>query len=190
MSNGFSISAQTTNASLNHISLGMSPLTISSLALTLLGPASFLFGWLVFALFGGPALLLAILVCSLPWIILTLNFGLQFLEVAFTAGGRNYRRTKTILRENQISISYYLRDYLGNNFIIVDEPRRLLSINGDVFSFDDVKKLSWESASRYTNRLDVTLKSGTKPIRSADLGSPDRLKSGFERLSNTLGFST
>lgn len=71
--------------------------------------------------------------------------------------------------------------------IVVDKARRLICCNGDVFGFDDVKRLGWQSGNGQ-HRLDFTLSSGANPVRNAELGYEEGLRIAFERLGNTLGF--
>ena len=68
----------------------------------------------------------------------------------------------------------------------MDEARRLICCNGDVFGFDDVKRLNWQSGNGQ-HRLDFTLSSGANPVRSAELGHEEPLRVAFERLGNTQG---
>ena len=76
----------------------------------------------------------------------------------------------------------------GDNVIVVDEARRLLCLNGDLFGFDDVKTVGWQSANN-KHQLEFTLKSGADPLRIVTLNTVDEVKAAFARLGNSLGFS-
>lgn len=168
--------------------LGMAPLLVCLLTFLAVGPGLLLLGLLI-ALSGGPGAILAVIFLgAIPWVLLTMFFGFKLIALLLMGGGLNYSRAKAAVREGRISVTYYLRDFMGDNLIVVDEPGRRLFVNGTVVDFDQIKNLGWESGNK-KHRLTVTLKSGVDPILSADLGSEDKLKSSFERLGNTLGFS-
>ena len=166
------------------IDIGMSPLMRWFWFFLVMGPG---LGLLAVGLFrvGGPGAGVIVVVGALPWAIAMMAICVKLLELLLTGGSLHYQRTKAALRDGRIGISYYLRG--AEDVIVVDEPRRLICCNGDVFGFDDVKRLSWRSGNnKYW--LDFTLSSGAKPVRSAELGYEEGLRTAFERLGNTLGF--
>ena len=167
-----------------HIDIGMSPLMRWFWFFLVVGPG---FGLLAFCLFsvGGPGAGVIVVVGALPWAIAMMAICIKLLSLLLTGGGLHYQRTKAAVRDGRISLSYYLRG--AEDVIVVDEPRRLICCNGDLFGFDDVKRLSWRSGNNQY-WLDFTLSSGAKPVRSAELGYEEGLRMAYERLGNTLGF--
>ena len=165
--------------------IGMSPLAVCGLTLLAVGPGLALVAALLVAA-TGPGGGFVIVFCIIPWLIVLAVLGIKFVLLLVTGGGLNYRRAKAALREGRIGVSYYLRG--SDDVIIVDDIRRLICCNGDVFSFSDVKRLNTETGPRQ-HRLDFVLSSGANPIRSAQLNHEVRLREAFERLGNTLGFN-
>ena len=131
------------------------------------------------------------LVAALVGVVSILAFGffsLRLVLLLMFAGGPCYRKTRAALAEGRIGLSYILRDVEGFNYVVVDEDRRLLTVHGDVFGFDDVRRVAWRIADN-KHLLDFTLKSGADPVRTADLGSEASLKQGYARLVNSLGLT-
>lgn len=164
--------------------IGMSPLLQCLLTFLVICPGMFLIGAL--ALSSGQSGAIIAVLGLIPWALGSMWFGLKLVVLLVTGGGINYRRTKAALREGRIGLSYYLRDGMGDNLIVVDEARRLLCLNGDVLGFDDVKRLNWQSVNN-KHQLEFSLASGANPLRTVSLGSENDLKSGYERLCNSLG---
>ena len=129
------------------------------------------------------------LVMFIPWLVVAGLFGIGFLKTLFGSGAVSYRRTRAAVREGRIGFSYGARSWLGDNIIVVDETRRLLCVNGEVIGFDVVRKLERQSSGNADN-LVIVLASGANPVRSVDFSSETRLKVAFERLCNSLGFSS
>ena len=169
------------------IDIGTSPLMRWFWLFLVLGPGLVLAAVCLFKA-GSPGAGAGIIVVvgALPWAIAMMAICIKLLVLLLTGGGLHYQRTKAALRDGRIGISYYLRG--AEDVIVVDEARRLICCNGDVFGFDDVKRLNWQSGNGQ-HRLDFTLSSGTNPVRSAELGHEEPLRVAFERLGNTLGFS-
>ena len=166
------------------IDIGSSPLTRWFWAFLVVGPGLVLVAFCLFSV-GGAGVGIIVVVGALPWAIAMMAICIKLLSLLLTGGGLHYQRTKAAVRDGRIGISYYLRG--AEDVIVVDEARRLICCNGDVFGFDDVKRLNWQSGNGQ-HRLDFTLSSGANPVRSADLGHEGPLRVAFERLGNTLGF--
>lgn len=188
MSDRVQASGSTPVAPRDHIELGMSPLLLAFLLFFVFGvgggPFLFVIGM---SGQGGGAVVALILV--LPWLFITAVLGIRVLTVLARGGARNHNRVKAAVREGRIGNSYYVRSWIGDNIIVVDEARRLLCLNGEILGFDSVRKLEWAS-DRTGSALKIVLASGANPIRNVDLGSEDVLKEGFERLCNSLGFNS
>lgn len=168
----------------SRIDIGMSPLMMWFLLFLAAGPGLVLLAvLLVKSTQFGPIL---VVLGMIPWAIAMMAIGIKLVILLLTGGGLHYRRAKAAVRDGRLGVSYYLRG--GDDVIVVDEARRLICCNGDVFGFDDVKRLNMQSANRQ-HRLDFILSGGANPVRSADLGHEEGLKVAFERLGNTLGFS-
>ena len=170
-----------------HSDLGMSPLLRSFLVFLGVGLGGLLFLVLAGTTSQGGAILA--LVLFIPWLVFTGLFGISLLATLLGSRALNYSRTKAAVSEGRIGISYYVRSWAGDNIIVVDEARRLLCVNGEILGFDAVRKVGWESGNT-TAKLEIVLVSGANPIRSVDLHSDTRMKAAFERLCNTLGFSS
>jgi len=165
----------------------MSPLLLAFLLFVGFGVGG---GPFLFVIGGsGPGGAVMALILVFPWLAITAVLGIRVLTVLARGGARNHNRVKAAVREGRIGNSYYVRSWIGDNIIVVDEARRLLCLNGEILGFDLVRKL--ESASDRTgSALKIVLASGANPIRNVDLGSEDVLKAGFERLCNSLGFNS
>lgn len=166
--------------------LGMSPLR--QCFLTILGVA--VVGGLLTLMFAGAkggAQIIALFI-GLPSMLAVCYLGIRLIVLLLMAGGPGYAKTHRAISEGRIGVSYLLRDGLGYNFVVVDERRRLLAVNGDVFGFDDVKTVGYEVTDG-RHPLEFTLRTGDDPIRVADLGTEDNLKRGYARLANTLGLT-
>ncbi len=171
----------------DHVDLGMPPLLLSSLLLLGVGLGGLLF--LVLAGTSSQGGVILALILFIPWLVVTGLFGIGFLTVLFGGGASNYSRTRAAVREGRVGVSYYVRSWLGDNIVVVDEARRLLCVNGEVIGFDAVRKLGWESGN-HADKLEIVLISGANPVRTVNMRSNTRMKEAFERLCNTLGFSS
>ena len=169
-----------------NLDLGMSPLIIALLWFLGVCPGLALLGFVLGNSGQGGAVIAVI--GMIPWAIASLYLGVALLVVLVTGGGINYNRAKAALRASKLSLSYYLRDHRGLNVIVVDEPKRLVCINGDVVSFDGIKSLSWESGAKH-HQLEITLAGGAKPVRTIEMGTRPNLMNAFARLGNSLGFA-
>ena len=126
------------------------------------------------------------LVFGIPWAFLMMFLGIRLLLLLATGGGLYYRRTKAAIAEGRIGVSYAVK--AEDHIVVVDEPRRLLCINGEVFGFDQVKRLTTQSDGRQ-HRLVLSLNSGAKPVRNVDFVTADKLQVAFDRVGNSLGFN-
>lgn len=115
-------------------------------------------------------------------------FGIRLMALLLLAGGPRYRKTWAAIAAGRIGVSYLMKDPQGANYVVVDEERRLLAVNGDLLGFDDVREIAWR-VSDGNHALELTLKSGANPVRTADLGNEHNLKQAYARLGNTLGFT-
>lgn len=167
--------------------LGLPPLLVSFLLLLGVGLGGLLF--LVVAATSGQGGGILALVLFIPWLVVTSVFAMGFLRLLFGAGQLTFSRTAAAVRDGRIGVSYYARSWLGDGIIVVDEPRRLLCINGEVIGFDSVRKVGWESGGNRTDKLEIVLTSGAHPVRTVNMHSEARMKEAFERLCNTLGFT-
>ena len=170
-----------------HVDLGPSPLRLFAVLFFVVGPLGLLL--LVAAAMNGPGGAVLTVILFIPWLIVTGLFGVGFLKALFGDRMVNYKRTRAAVREGRIGVSYLVRGWLGDNFIVVDETRRLLCIDGEIVGFDAVRKLQHHSGGG-VDKLEIVLASGANPIRSLELSSEARLKAVFERLCNSLGFSS
>ncbi len=170
-----------------HVDLGPSPLRLFAVMFFGVGPIGLLL--LVAAAMSGPGGAVLTVILFIPWLIITGMFGVGFLKALFGDRMVNYKRTRAAVREGKIGVSYLVRGWLGDNFLVVDETRRLLCIDGEIVGFDAVRKLQHHSSGG-VDKLEIILASGANPIRSLELSSEARLKAAFERLCNSLGFSS
>jgi len=170
-----------------HIDLGPSPLRLFAVLFFGVGPVGLLL--LVAAAMSGPGGAVLTVALFIPWLIITGLFGVGFLKTLFGDGMVNYKRTRAAVREGRIGVSYFVRGWLGDNLVVVDETRRLLCIDGEIIGFDAIRKLERHSIGG-VDKLEIVLASGANPIRSLELSSETRLKAAFERLTNTLGFNS
>lgn len=177
-----------------HVDLGPSPLRLFAVLFFAVGPLGLLL--LVAAAMSGPGGAVLTVILFIPWLIITGMFGVGFLKALFGDRMVNYKRTRAAVREGRIGVSYLVRGWLGDNFVVVDETRRLLCIlanaricDGEIVGFDAVRKLQHHSGGG-VDKLEIVLASGANPIRSIELSSEARLKAVFERLCNSLGFSS
>ena len=147
-------------------------------------------GGLMTALFGsanGSARVIA-LFFALPTIAGTCIIGMMVLALLAFSGGSSHRLTRNALEEGRIGITYLLRDPKGRGYVVVDEDRRLIAVNGDVFGFDEVRQVGCQDLPGGT-RLDFTLRSGPEPVRSAVLGGNHYATSAYAKVVNTLGLA-
>lgn len=170
-----------------HVDLGPSPLRLFAVMLLAVGPVGLLL--LVAAAMSGPGGAVLAIALFIPWLIIAGLVGVGFLKTLFGDDMVNYKRTRAAVREERIGVSYFIRGWLGDNLVVVDETRRLLCIDGEIIGFDAVRKLQHHSIGG-VDKLEIVLASGANPVRSLDLSSETRLKAAFERLTNTLGFSS
>lgn len=96
--------------------------------------------------------------------------------------------TRNALEKGRIGMPYLLSDPKGRGYVVVDEDRRLIAVNGDVFGFDDVREVGYQGANG-GHRLDFTLRSGIDPVRSAVIGNGHYAKSAYAKAVNTLGLA-
>lgn len=170
-----------------HVDLGPSPLRVFAVLFFAVGPLGLLL--LVAAAMSGPGGAVLTVILFIPWLIVTGMFGIGFLKALFGDRMVNYKRTRAAVREGKIGVSYLVRGWLGDNFVVVDETRRLLCIDGEIVGFDAVRKLQHHSSGG-VDKLEIILASGANPIRSLELSSEARLKAVFERLCNSLGLNS
>lgn len=171
----------------NHVDLGTPPLALSSLLLLGVGLGGLLFLVAIGASGQGGVILAVCL--FIPWLVITGVIGIGFLTILLGGGARNFSRTRAAVREGRVGVSYHVRSWIGDNIVVVDEAQRLLCLNGDIIGFDAVRKLGWQS-DKDENKLEFVLSSGANPVRTVNLASQARMKAAFERLCNTLGFSS
>lgn len=126
------------------------------------------------------------LVFGIPWSFLMMYLGIRLMILLATGRGLYYRRTKAAIIEGRIGVSYSVNG--EDHITVVDESRRLLCINGDVFGFDQVKRLTTQSDGRQ-HRLVLSMNSGANPVRNVDFLTADKLQVAFERVGNSLGFN-
>ena len=169
------------------VDLGPSPLRLFAVMFLAVGPVGLLL--LVAAGMSGPGGAVLAVVLFIPWLIIAGFVGVGLLKTLFGNGMVNYKRTRAAVREGRVGVSYLVRGWLGDNLVVVDETRRLLCIDGEIVGFDAVRKLQHHSVGG-VDKLEIVLASGANPIRSLDMSSEARLKAAFERLCNTLGFSS
>lgn len=166
--------------------IGTPPLKQASWLFIVIGPGIFMLGAMMVGSERDTAII--VVLGLIPWGIASLWCLVRLLGLVAVGSDSNYAQTKAAIRKGRIGVSYFIRDWLGNNVIVVDESRRLLCLNGDLFGFDDVKTVGWQSANN-KHQLEFTLKSGADPLRIVTLNTVDEVKAAFARLGNSLGFS-
>lgn len=165
------------------VDIGLSPLAVTALSLLGVGLGGILFGFLLVAM-GQQGGVIVDLILVFPWLLFLAWLGIRLLVLLATGGGLAYRRTKAAVAAGRIGVSYFFKGH--DHVIVVDEPRRLVCVNGEVFGFGDVKRLNMQSQER-RHRLTISLASGADPIKVADLRSESDLRVAFQRVGNSLG---
>ena len=177
---------QAPTAPLAHADLGISPFGVWAMLFLGIGVGGGLLGVLLAVAGGAGGMLIAVLL-AFPWTLAMMWLGFRLLGLLLTGGGINYRRSLAAVREGRVGNSYCVRDWMGEDIVVVDEARRLLCINGEVIGFDAVKRIECASDGQ-KHPIRFVLVSGANPVRAVDLKGEDRAKAGFERLCNSLGF--
>lgn len=130
----------------------------------------------------------AVLLLGLPWLALVVLLGIKLIITTIYWGGVSYRKTRAALDNGSIGISYCVRGDAESSYIIVDEPRRLVCVNGRIFRFEDIRQLQ----SKVVNNkklLQFSLSSGEAPFVNAVVSKNVSLQNSYTRICNTLGFS-
>jgi len=169
----------------SHAELGTPPLTVALLRFVGFGVGGIVVGGFLLLMSRQAGAILD-LVFGIPWIFLMLFLAIRLLILLATGGGLHYRRTKAAIADRRIGVSYAVKG--EDHIVVVDEPRRLLCVNGDVFAFDHVKRLTTQSAGRQ-HRLVLSMNTGVNPVRNVDFLTADKLQVAFERVGNSLGFN-
>lgn len=147
-------------------------------------------GGLMSALFGiaaGGAQVIALFI-ALPTILASGVLGMMVLALLFYSGSSCHRLTRDALEDGRIGMSYPLSDPNGRSYVVVDEDRRLIAVNGSVFGFDEMRGVGYQGLNGGT-RLDFSLRSGPEPVRSAVFGNSHDAKSAYAKVVSTLGLA-
>ena len=99
-----------------------------------------------------------------------------------------YNKARNAIRTGNFSPTWIARNTTCTGIIMVDEKNRRLYANGDIFSFDNVRKTGLEMIGN-KNFLEIVVNTGDNPIRRISMDNANDARQHYERLNNSLGFS-
>ena len=165
------------------VDLGMPPLKKALLRFFGFGLGGIILGEMLVGAGHGPTFL--VIIGALPWLCLMLFLGIRLVLLLSTGGGVGYRRVKAAITAGEVDVTYFVRG--EDHLLVVDEPRRLLCLNGEMLRFDNVKQLTTGTVG-LEQRLIILLNSGANPLRHITLNARN-LELAYARLGNSLGFA-
>lgn len=122
---------------------------------------------------------------SLLWCVLVIVY-LGWMLAALISKGC-FMAALTAVLNNELAVGYVIRNRVCGGIAVVDEAGRKININGQTYSFDDVKNVQFTSGKQHY--IEIILNKGADPVKKIKLESAQQTKTMFNRLGNSLKFS-
>ncbi len=112
--------------------------------------------------------------------IVGLVFALLFLTFPF-------HKTKKAIRTFGLNPSWYIN---AVGFLAIDENKRKMILNGELYDFDDVKSINVVPRRGLANsHISINMRIGNIPVKKIGFWSQAQAEQFFQRLINALNFS-
>jgi len=98
-----------------------------------------------------------------------------------------FNRTHRCIKEFKMTPSWFVNSW---GYIVVDETKKMLILNGEVFHYSDVASIERISQDNFPNHvIVVNLNKGELPVKKVALWNKTQTEQFYQRLANSLNFA-